>query len=101
MFKRIIWFTAGAAAGVAGVRRVEREISERRSKLEPESLANSAVEVAGRSADRVRAALEDGRREMRRVTHELESSHDPSRRPPRPRALGSAGTGSSVATPSR
>lgn len=101
MFKRIIWFTAGAAAGVAGIRRVEREISERRARLEPESLANTAVDVAGRSADRVRAALEDGRREMRRVSVELESSHDPSLRPPRPRGVGSARTGSSVSTPTR
>jgi hypothetical protein len=101
MFKRIIWFTAGAAAGVAGMRRVEREIAERRARLEPESLANSAVEAAGRGADRVRTALADGRREMRRVAHELEASHDPSRRPPRSRRVGTAGTGSSVSTPTR
>lgn len=80
MFKRLIWFGVGAAAGVAGLRRVEREVAERRAALEPESLANSAVEAAGRGADRVRSAIADGRQEMHRVSRELEATHDPTRR---------------------
>lgn len=82
MFKRVFWFGVGAAAGVAGLRRVERELAERRARLEPDSIANSAIEAAGRGADRVRSAIADGRAEMRRVTRELEESHDPTRRTP-------------------
>src|SRR5699024_6937298 len=81
MFKRLFWFVLGAAAGVAGVRRIEREIAERRAQLEPDSIANSAIEAAGRGADLVRSALMDGRDEMLRVTRELEATHDPTRRP--------------------
>lgn len=80
MFKRIIWFSAGAAAGVAGLRGAERRIAERRARLAPDALANSAVDVANRSAARVREALRDGRSEMQRVTSELEATHDPSQR---------------------
>lgn len=83
MFKRVVWFAAGAAAGVVGLRRLEREVSERRARLEPESLANTAVNAAGRGADRVRTALADGRDEMHRVAQQLEEDHDPSRRSPR------------------
>lgn len=83
MFKRVVWFALGAAAGVAGVRRVEREIADRRARLEPESLANSAIEAAGRGADRFRTALADGREEMQRVSRRLEADHDPARRPGR------------------
>ena len=83
MFKRIVWFTAGAAAGVAGLRRIEREVHERRAQLEPTALANTAADAAGRGAERVRTAFADGRREMQRVSQELEEAHDPSRRPPR------------------
>lgn len=79
MFKRVIWFTAGATAGVLGLRRVEREVAERRAALEPEALANNAVEAASRGADRVRSALRDGRAEMDRVSKDLEAAHDPSR----------------------
>lgn len=80
MFKRVVWFAAGAAAGVVGLRRLEREVSDRRARLEPDSLANSAVNAAGRGADRVRSALADGRDEMQRVAQQLEEDHDPSRR---------------------
>lgn len=80
MFKRLFWFGVGAAAGVAGVRRVEREIADRRAQLEPESLANSALEAAERGADRVRSAFVDGREEMHRVSRDLEATHNPKRR---------------------
>lgn len=100
MFKRLFWFSLGAAAGVAGLRRLEREVAERRARLEPESLANSAVEAAGRSAERVRSAFADGRQEMTRVVRELEASHDPARRggrrsPTHLRLAGGVETGSS------
>lgn len=101
MFKRIFWFSAGAAAGIAGIRRVEREIAERRARLEPDALAHTAVEAAGRGADRVRSALEDGRREMQRVTRELEATHDPSRRRSRTDGNHLRSAGSPVSAPTR
>ncbi len=85
MFKRVVWFAVGATAGAVGLRRAERAVSERRARLAPDSLANSAVDAAKGGANRVRSAIVDGRSEMRRVADELESSHDPSRRPVRSR----------------
>jgi hypothetical protein len=101
VFKRVIWFAAGAAAGIAGMRRVEREVAERRARLEPDALAHTAVEAAGRGADRVRSAVADGRREMQRVARELEASHEPSRRPARTRELRPPGIGSTAPTSTR
>lgn len=101
MFKRVLWFAAGAAAGVAGLRRVEREVADRRARLEPDALATTAVEAAGRGADRVRSAVADGRREMQRVAQELEASHDPSRRRSRPMSDRASRTGSSAPTSTR
>ncbi|MBS1849000.1 MAG: hypothetical protein JST73_12060 [Actinobacteria bacterium] len=83
MFKRVVWFTAGVAAGVTGLRRLEREVADRRARLEPDALVNTATEAAGRGAERVRSAIDDGRREMHRVSRQLEEAHDPARRPPR------------------
>ena len=101
MFKRVIWFAAGAAAGVAGVRRIEREVAERRARLEPDALAHTAVEAAGRGADRVRSALADGRQEMQRVSRELEATHDPSRRGSRSRRSRPTGIGKVAPTSTR
>ncbi len=80
MFKRLVWFTLGASAGVAGVKRVERELAARRARLAPDSLARDAAAAANRGADRFRAAVADGRSEMRRVSDALQASHDPARR---------------------
>lgn len=88
MLRRGFWFMVGAAAGVAGIRRVEREIAARRARLEPASIANSAIEAAERGADRFRSAIEDGRAEMHRVSRELEATHDPARRKRREPTVG-------------
>lgn len=80
MFKRTLWFSVGAVAGVAGLRRVERAVAERRAQMAPEALVYTASDAASRASSRVRDALRDGRDEMSRVASELEAHHDPSNR---------------------
>lgn len=81
MFKRVIWFATGAAAGVAGVRKAEKVMVERMERYSPPALANSLGDAAKGGIAGVRDAVRDGRREMHRVSARLEAEHDPGRRP--------------------
>lgn len=80
MFKRVIWFAAGATAGVVAARKAERVVQERMDRYSPPALANSLGSAAKEGVSGVRAAVRDGRREMQQVSSELEAAHDPSRR---------------------
>jgi ribosomal protein L15E len=79
MFKRVIWFAAGAAAGVAGVRKAEKVVVERMERYSPPALASSLGDAAKGGIAGVRDAVRDGRREMHRVSARLEAEHDPAR----------------------
>lgn len=81
MFKRVVWFAAGAVAGVAGVRKAEKVMVERMERYTPPAIASSLGEAAKDGITGVRDAVRDGRREMRRVSDRLEAEHDPARRP--------------------
>ena len=80
MFKRVIWFAAGAAAGVAGVKKAERLVQERLERYSPPAVASSIGSAARDFGDEVKDAVRQGRREMRTTEARLAAVHDPKRR---------------------
>ena len=62
--KRVFWFTAGAASGVAGTVWTQRKLKEAAAAAKPRV-------VASRAADRVRDAVREGRLGMRQKEAEL------------------------------
>ena len=87
MFKRVIWFAAGAAVGVAGVKRVERVVQERLEQYSPPAVASSFGNAARDLSLEVKDAVRHGRLEMRSTQARLSAEHDPSTR--RERSSGS------------
>lgn len=61
--KRVFWFVAGAAAGVAGLKRAESELEARRDQLTPSNLAKGAAgklaDVAADAPGKVTASAKD------------------------------------------
>ncbi len=86
MFKRVVWFGMGAAAGASGVVWAEQKVRRRLEELGPDHLAvlagNSALRV-GRS---VLDAVADGRLTMREREDELRALRDRRLREGRPAA---------------
>ena len=62
--KRVFWFTAGAAAGVAGTTWTQRKVKHAAAAAKPRA-------VAARAADKVRDAVREGRLGMRQKEAEL------------------------------
>ena len=95
MFKRVVWFTAGAASGAAASVYGYVRLREARGRLAPDRVADTLVGTArtvGRGArtvglvvgDNLRAAVADGRGAMAdaedRITAELDGRPRPARR---------------------
>ncbi len=62
MFKRLIWFTSGAASGAAGSVWVRRRIRERLSRYTPEGVKQQALAKAKKASADAKTAIEEGRR---------------------------------------
>ena len=67
--KRVFWFTAGAAAGVAGTKWAEQKLKHAAAAAKPRA-------VAARAADKVRDAVREGRLGMRQKEAELRAQLD-------------------------
>lgn len=80
MFKRVLWFAVGAAAGVAGVKKAEQAVQERLDRYNPPAVAESVTNAARGFGEDLREAVRQGRAEMRRTEGRLEARHDPARR---------------------
>ena len=76
MFKRVVWFGLGAAAGASGVVWAEQQVRRRLEELGPDHV----VHLAGRSARRVgRSVLDavaEGRSTMVETEDELRARRD-------------------------
>lgn len=68
--KRVVWFTAGAAAGVAGTAWTQRKVKHVAAAAKPRTVATKA-------ANRVRDALREGRLAMHQKEDELRAELDP------------------------
>ncbi|HEX9260394.1 MAG TPA: hypothetical protein VF855_12715 [Acidimicrobiales bacterium] len=76
MSKRIVWFVAGAAAGVGGATYGRRKARQAAEKLTPTNVAKSTVaRVKGRAHD-VADAVRDGRRAAHDKEAELKAARD-------------------------
>ncbi len=67
--KRVFWFTAGAAAGVAGTTWAQQKVKHAAAAAKPRA-------VAARAADEVRDAVREGRLGMRQKEAELRAQLD-------------------------
>jgi hypothetical protein len=68
VFKRVVWFGLGAAAGASGVVWAEQQVRRRIEELGPDHV----VTLAGRSARRVGRSLLDAVAEGREVAADTE-----------------------------
>lgn len=80
MFKRVIWFAAGAAAGVVAVKKAEAAVAERLERYTPPAVAANLGSKAKSLGSDVRDAVSYGRREMRITEAQLAEEHDPALR---------------------
>jgi hypothetical protein len=69
MMKRVVWFTAGAVAGIGGSAYAKRKAREAAHRYRPVSLAKGAV-------DRVTDALREGRAAMAAREAELRAAQE-------------------------
>jgi hypothetical protein len=69
MMKRVVWFTAGAVAGVGGSAYAKRKAREAANRYRPVSLAKGAV-------DRVTDAVREGRAAMAAREAELRAAQE-------------------------
>ncbi len=72
MFKRVRWTTLGYVAGLGTSYAVARKVKREVRKLDPQNVGQQVSE-------RVRAAMADGRDEMRRREVELRRGYEPRR----------------------
>ena len=77
MMRRVMWFTAGAVAGVSGSMYVRRKAREAADRYRPVSMAKGAVE-------RVTDAVREGRAAMVAREAELRAAQDADSRPVSP-----------------
>ena len=67
--KRVFWFTAGAASGVAGTMWAQQKVKHAAAAAKPRA-------VAARTVDKVRDAVREGRLGMRQKEAELRAEMD-------------------------
>lgn len=77
MFKRLVWFAAGTAVGVAGARRAERAVRQQVERLAPSNVGTSVAKVAKGISGDIKVAVADGRSAMRSEQRRLEADFDP------------------------
>jgi hypothetical protein len=61
VFKRVVWFGVGAAAGSAGTIWTQRKVREQMEKATPAHLASVASDATRRVGAAVREAVSEGR----------------------------------------
>ena len=80
--KRLVWFTAGAAAGAGGTvyagKKVKRAAQEAAEKLKPVNVARSAASSAGRAGRNLVDALKEGRAAAAEREAQLKAARDAS-----------------------
>ena len=81
MMRRLMWFTAGAVAGVSGSAYARRKAREAAERYRPVSMAKGAVE-------RVADAVREGRAAMVAREAELRAAHDADGHPASPEVRG-------------
>src|SRR5262245_9653829 len=94
MMKRVMWFTAGAVAGVSGSVYVRRKAKEAADRYRPVSMAKGAVE-------RVADAVREGRAAMVAREAELRAAQDDPASPELGRQSALSGTPRSNFAPER
>ena len=67
--KRVVWFTVGASAGVAGTMWTQKKVKQAAAAAKPRAVATRAV-------DAVRDAVREGRLGMRQKEAELRAQLD-------------------------
>jgi hypothetical protein len=82
MFKRVIWFGAGLAAGASGTVYAQRKVRAQLDKARPAHLVVVAGDATRRMGTAVRDAVSEGRAAARAREDELRTRLDP----PPPRA---------------
>ena len=70
MFKRLIWFSSGAASGAAGSWWVRRRIRERLARYTPGGLREQAIGRAKKATQEAKVAVDEGRRLAREYRRE-------------------------------
>lgn len=76
MFKRVVWFGIGAAAGAAGTVWAEQQVRRRMDALGPDHLVVTAGNTAKRVGRTVADAVSEGRSTMREREDELRARRD-------------------------
>jgi len=76
MMKRMTWFAAGAAAGVAGASYATKKVKQQAAKLTPSNVARSAADKTRSGGRHVVDALRDGRATMKAREAELKARRD-------------------------
>lgn len=62
MFKRLFWFSSGAATGAAGSWYIKRRIQEKLRRFTPGGVRDTAVAKAKQAGADAKIALAEGRR---------------------------------------
>ncbi|HEX6207629.1 MAG TPA: hypothetical protein VF058_04635 [Actinomycetota bacterium] len=72
--KRIFWLAMGLGAGVTAAVMLSRWMRRQQERLSPAAIGEQVGETARDLGRLLRAALDEGREEMRRVEAEIRSS---------------------------
>ncbi len=80
MFKRLVWFAAGTAVGVAGARRAERAVRDQVARLAPANVTSSVSQAAKDFGGELRDAVADGKATMRAEQARLEAGFPKARK---------------------
>ena len=74
--RRITWFVAGTAAGVAGATYATKKVKQTAAQLAPSNVARGAANRAKQSGRNVVGAVREGRLAMRVKEDELKARRD-------------------------
>lgn len=72
--KRVFWLAMGLGAGVTGAVMLSRWMRRQQERLSPANIGAQVGEAVRDLGQLVRAAIDEGRQEMRRVESEIRSS---------------------------
>lgn len=76
MFKRVFWFTSGAAAGLGGSFWVMRTLRQKVNRYAPDQVADNVAASLRGARDELRAALLAGRDAMKEQESSLRAEFD-------------------------
>jgi len=80
--RRVTWFVAGAASGVAGAAYTQRKVRAAAAKLSPSHVARQAGQRARTRGRDLVQAVREGREAMRRKEVAMRSEREPDASPP-------------------